>query len=59
MPDLTNCKKDKNGNLWCYDRDNRSIFMVKLEKPIITKVPQEILFELLKAESEIASQAQE
>jgi hypothetical protein len=48
MPDLSKCVKDGNGNIWCWDLESESVLQVKIEKPAIGKVPQDVLLELLK-----------
>ena len=47
MPDFTKTVKDKNGDTWCYDYETKSVLRVKLEKPIYTTIPQEVLLDLL------------
>jgi hypothetical protein len=52
MPDFSRFKNDKDGNSYCYDREEREVLRVRFEKVAIQTVPQEVLFELLKEESE-------
>jgi hypothetical protein len=49
MPDLSRCVKDRNGNIWCWDLENESVLQVEIKKTAVGKVPQEVLFELLRA----------
>jgi hypothetical protein len=48
MPDLSKCVKDRKGNIWCWDLESESVLLVKMEKPAVGKIPQEVLLELLK-----------
>jgi len=52
MPDFGNCVKDKNGDIWCFDPETKTVYRVILERPIYTTIPQEVLLDLLKAESD-------
>ena len=51
IPDFSNCIKDKNGDIWCFEPETESVVRVILERPIFTTIPQEVLFQLLKAEN--------
>jgi hypothetical protein len=51
MPDFSNCEKDKAGNSYCYDYESGDVFVVRVEKAAINKVPQEVLLKLLRKES--------
>ena len=46
IPDFTNCVRDKNGELWCWDNINKTVCRVI---PVDRAVPQEVLYDLLKA----------
>ena len=48
MPDLKNCVKDSNGDIWCYDSETKSVCKIILERPLGTTIPQEVLLKLLK-----------
>ena len=52
MPDFSKCVKDKNGDIWCVDKKSRCIYKVILEQPVITTIPQELLFDLLMADND-------
>lgn len=47
MPDFSKTVKDRNGDTWCYDYETGSVLRVKLEKPVYTTIPQEVLLDLL------------
>ena len=47
MPDFSKTVKDRNGDTWCYDYETNSVLRVKLEKPVYTTIPQEVLLDLL------------
>ena len=49
MPDFTNCIKDDNGDIWCYDGETDSVYKITLEKPYPPKIPNEVLLKLLQA----------
>jgi len=51
MPDFSNCIKDKNDEIWCFDKETNSVCKIIVEHPVSTTIPQEVLIELLKAES--------
>ena len=48
MPDLSNCMKDRNGNIWCWDMEGEAVLLIDIKKPPIGKVPPEVLLEMLK-----------
>ncbi len=49
MPDLSKCVKDREGNIWCWDRETQSVVMLVMKRPAVAKIPAEVLIELLKA----------
>jgi len=56
MPDFSNCVKDKNGGIWCFDQETECVYRVILDKACIYDDPpnflfQEVLLDLLKAEN--------
>jgi hypothetical protein len=48
IPDFTNCIRDKNGEIWCFDKTTESICRVI---PVYTTIPQKVYLELLQAAS--------
>jgi hypothetical protein len=52
MPDFSNCVKDRNGVIWCYDKENNEVCQIIIEHPTPAMIPQHILLELLRKESE-------
>ena len=51
MPDFSNCVKDKNGDIWCFDKETESVCKLIVEHPVSAAIPQDALLELLKAAS--------
>jgi len=52
MKNFTNCIKDKNKDTWCFDTDVGMVCKIEVEYQNPSKIPQEVLFALLKAQSE-------
>lgn len=50
IPNFSNCVKDRKGDIWCYDKNEKSVY--RLEKPTRNNVPQDILYDLLQAANE-------
>ena len=50
IPEFTNCIRDKKGDVWCYDKGDKTVY--RLEKPSKRNIPQDILFDLLDAANE-------
>ena len=48
-PNFTNCIRDENGELWCYDEIEKLVCRVIPVAP--TAIPQKVLYDLLQAES--------
>jgi hypothetical protein len=46
IPDFSNCVKDRNGDIWCYSKNEASIY--RITKP--ENIPQDMLYELWKGE---------
>jgi hypothetical protein len=46
VPDLSNCIKDGNGNIWCWDAEGEAVLLIDIKKPPIGKVPPEVLLEI-------------
>jgi hypothetical protein len=51
MTDLSNCVKDKDGGLWFFDKDTRTVCKVIIEQREPKLIPNEVLLDLLVAES--------
>jgi len=49
IPDFSNCIRDKNGEIWCWDNINNVVCRVI---PVNTTVPQDVYIELLQAANE-------
>jgi hypothetical protein len=49
IPDFTNCVRDKNGDIWCFDKTTGNVCRVI---PVVSNtVPQDVCLELLQAAS--------
>jgi hypothetical protein len=50
IPDFSNCVRDRNGDIWCYDKAEKCVY--RLEKPSRNNVPKDILYDLLEEANE-------
>ena len=46
IPDFSNCTRDENGELWCYDNVNKLVYKVIPVEP--ATVPYKVKFDLFR-----------
>lgn len=47
MPDFSNCVKDDNGDIWCYDEETGDVCQIIVNRPTPSMIPQKVLLKLL------------
>ena len=51
MPDLSDCVKDDEGNMWCFDDRTNEVYKILLEKSSLNKIPPKVFMDLLIAKA--------